>query len=155
MLRRAVFLDRDGVINPYKYNSEFGTFDSPSNPDEFSLLPDAAKAVAQVSRLGLLAIVTSNQPGVAKGKMSRNLLDVIDRKMKVSLELNGAKLDGTYYCFHHPAALLEEYRITCDCRKPKPGLLLNAARELNIDLENSYMVGDGIVDILAGRAAAT
>jgi D-sedoheptulose 7-phosphate isomerase len=155
MLRRAVFLDRDGVINPYKYNSEFGTFDSPSNPDEFSLLPDAAKAVAQVNRLGLLAIVTSNQPGVAKGKMSRDLLDAIDRKMKVSLELNGAKLDGTYYCFHHPAALLEEYRITCDCRKPKPGLLLNAARELNIDLDNSYMVGDGIVDILAGRAAAT
>ena len=155
MKTRAVFLDRDGVINPYKYNSEFGTFDSPLNPSEFDLLPGVAEAIAEINTMGLLAIVTSNQPGVAKGKCSRDLLEAIDRKMKSSLELHGAKLDGAYYCLHHPQALLADYRIACECRKPKPGLLLQASRELNIDLERSYMAGDGIVDIQAGRAAAT
>ena len=155
MKTRAVFLDRDGVINPYKYNSEFGTFDSPLNPSEFDLLPGVTEAIAEINRMGLLAIVTSNQPGVAKGKYSRDLLEAIDGKMKSSLQLHGAKLDGAYYCLHHPHALLADYRIACACRKPKPGLLLKAAAELNIELEKSYMVGDDIVDIQAGRAAAT
>ena len=154
MLKRAVFLDRDGVINPYKYNAEFGTFDSPANPSDFVLLPDVAKAIAKVNRLGLLAIVTSNQPGIAKGKMSQALFEQINQKMRLSLEMDGAQLDAAYYCLHHPDAALQEYRTACECRKPKPGLLLTAARELNVDLERSYMVGDGLVDVLAGRAAA-
>ena len=155
MSRKAVFLDRDGVINAYVYNPEFGTVDSPANPREFSLLPGVAEAIAKLNDAGLLAIVVSNQPGIGKGKMSPRLFDQIHAKMGVMLEKAGAKIDAAYYCLHHPEARLAEYRVTCECRKPKSGLLLRASREWNIDLEGSYMVGDGVVDVQAGRAAGT
>jgi D-sedoheptulose 7-phosphate isomerase len=153
--QRAVFLDRDGVINAYAYNGEFGTIDSPANQDEFALLPGAAEAIARLNEAGLLAIVVSNQPGVAKGKFTRTLLEAMTQEMTASLEAQRAKLDGIYYCLHHPEASLLEYRVACECRKPKPGLLVRAAQEKNIDLARSYTVGDGVTDVLAGRAAGT
>ncbi len=155
MGQRAVFLDRDGVINAYAYNREFGTVDSPANPDEFALLPGTAEAIAKLNEAGLLAIVVSNQPGIAKGRFTPELLDAINEKMKQLLGRAGAKLDAVYYCLHHPEAMLESYRRACECRKPRPGLLHQAERQWGIDLRGSYMVGDGVVDLLAGRQAGT
>lgn len=152
-VRRAVFLDRDGVINKMFYHAEFGILDSPANPDQFELLPRAGEAVAELNSLGLLVIVVSNQPGIAKEKFTPALLEAMERKMTLEIEGAGGKLDSVYYCLHHPEASLEEYRVICECRKPEPGLLLRAAREWDLDLASSYMVGDGVTDVAAGLAA--
>ncbi len=151
----AVFLDRDGVINSYVYDAEFGTVDSPSNPDAFALLPSAGKAIAELNRLGLKVLVVSNQPGIAKGKFSAVLLDRITEKMHAEIAKCGGHLDGVYYCLHHPDSVLPEYRLRCDCRKPHPGMLLKAAKEMDLDLGRAFMIGDGISDIEAGVAAGT
>lgn len=148
---RAVFLDRDGVINAMVYNPEFGLVDSPANPDEFELIPDVAKAILTINQMGLLAIVISNQPGVAKGIYSLDLLNDMTEKMYLELAQFGAKLDAVYYCLHHPDAKLAEYRQVCECRKPKPGLLWQAVQDWKINLQSSYLIGDGITDIIAGR----
>jgi D,D-heptose 1,7-bisphosphate phosphatase len=155
MHNRAVFLDRDGVINGHVYNPEFGTVDSPANPDEFVLLPDVSGAIAEFKRLGFLTIVVSNQPGVAKGRFRKELLEEITLKMLEMLGSAGASLDDIFYCLHHPNASVAEYRLDCECRKPKPGLLLQAANKWGINLVRSFMVGDGITDILAGAAVGT
>ncbi|MGA9768314.1 MAG: HAD family hydrolase [Blastocatellia bacterium] len=151
--RRAVFVDRDGVINRMFFHAEFGITDSPANPDQFELLPGAARAIAEFNRSGLLVIVVSNQPGIAKGKFTPALLYAMESKMIAGIKAGGGRLDAVYNCLHHPEARLDEYRVRCDCRKPEPGLLVNAAREWNIDLPGSYMIGDGVTDIIAGRAA--
>ena len=153
--RRAAFIDRDGVINRMYFDAEFGTVDSPANPDQFALLPGAGRAVAALNNLGLLVIVASNQPGIAKGKFTRALLEAMESKMVRAIEFEGGRLDSIYNCLHHPEASVTEYQSRCECRKPLPGLLLKAAREWNIDLGGSYMVGDGVTDIAAGRAAGT
>ncbi|HEV2523285.1 MAG TPA: HAD-IIIA family hydrolase [Candidatus Acidoferrales bacterium] len=153
MKDRAVFLDRDGVINRYAYDAEFGTVDTPATPEQFELLAGAGEAIAALNQMGLPVIVVSNQPGIAKGKLTQKLLDAITAKMVNELSAAGARLDQVLYCPHHPEATLPEYRIVCDCRKPKPGLLLLAAKEWKFDLAGSFLVGDGVQDILAGTAA--
>src|ERR1044072_8034057 len=151
--RRAVFVARDGVINRMFFHAEFGITDSPANPEQFELLPGVADAIAELNRTGLLVIVVSNQPGIAKGKFTSTLLCAMESKMIASIEAAGGRLDAIYNCLHHPEARLAEYRVRCDCRKPEPGLLVKAAREWNIDLPGSYMIGDGVTDMIAGRAA--
>jgi D-sedoheptulose 7-phosphate isomerase len=153
MKKRAVFLDRDGVINRYAYDAEFGTVDTPATPEQFELLAGAGEAIAGLNQLGLPVIVVSNQPGIAKGKLTPQLLDAITTKMVQELAAVGARLDEVLYCLHHPEATLAKYRINCDCRKPNPGLLFRAAQEWKLDLAGSFLVGDGVQDILAGRAA--
>lgn len=152
-MNRAVFLDRDGVINAMVYHADFGLIDSPSRPDEFQMLPGVARAVRRINEMGFLAIVISNQPGVAKGKFTVDLLKATKEKMHADLAGEGAKLDDVYYCIHHPDAVLDSYKEICECRKPKPGLLLQAAEEWDINLSQSYFVGDGITDIVAGQRA--
>lgn len=152
-MTRGVFLDRDGVINRMVYDAEHGTVDSPANPSQFELLPGVAAAVRALNDLGLRVVVVSNQPGIAKGKMTPALLDAITAKMKAGLVEADARLDGVYYCLHHPEAQLARYRQRCDCRKPQPGLLRQAAGDLQIDLGRSWMIGDGLVDVQAGRRA--
>ena len=151
----AVFLDRDGVINQMVYNADFGLVDSPGNPEEFSLLPGVSEAIARINGLGFMVVVVSNQPGIAKGRFNQGLLDAMTAKMIDAIKAGCGRIDSVYYCLHHPNAELSEYRLNCECRKPKPGLLLQAAKELEIDLAASYMVGDGITDVLAGQAAGT
>lgn len=150
---RAVFLDRDGVINHMVYDVEFGLVDSPANPDQFTLFEGIGAAIASLNCLGLLVIVVSNQPGIAKGKFNADLLEAMTDKMTAAIQGDGGKVDAIYYCLHHPQSSLPEYALKCGCRKPRPGLLLQAAKEWNIDLRQSYMVGDGITDVLAGQAA--
>jgi D-glycero-D-manno-heptose 1,7-bisphosphate phosphatase len=152
-MRRAVFLDRDGTINAMVYNADFGLVDSPANPGEFKLLSGVCDAIRQINQMGLLAIVVSNQPGVAKGKLSQQMIHQTTQKMYDLLGQADARLDAVYYCLHHPDAVVPEYRMRCDCRKPMPGLLVRAAEEWEVDLRHSYMVGDGITDISAGQAA--
>ena len=152
-MKKAVFLDRDGVINAMVYNQDHGFLDSPCNPDQFHLLPNVGEAIRLINEMGHLTLVVSNQPGIAKGKFTLEILQAINRKMEADLASYGAHLDGVYYCLHHPDAVLEQYRENCNCRKPKPGLILKGAKEFQVSLEHSYTIGDGIVDIQAGKAA--
>jgi D,D-heptose 1,7-bisphosphate phosphatase len=149
---KAVFLDRDGVINEIAYFPEVGVLDSPLNPRQFKLLPGVAEAIKVFNRLGLKVIVVSNQPSIAKGKMTEAAFERIRLKMRRELEKRGAHIDAEYYCFHHPLAKDIRYRVNCDCRKPKPGLLLKAAKDFGLDLSKCYMIGDSLTDIKAGKA---
>jgi D-glycero-D-manno-heptose 1,7-bisphosphate phosphatase len=151
-MNRAVFLDRDGVINEIVYFPELGVLDSPLNPGQFRLLPGAAEAIGILNRLGLKVILASNQPSIAKGKMTEKTFERVRSKMGKELREKGAYIDAEYYCFHHPLAKDARYRVDCECRKPKPGLLLKAAKDLGVDLSRSYVVGDSLTDIKAGKA---
>ena len=152
-MNKAVFLDRDGVINATVYNTDYGTVDSPTNPDEFKLLPGVGKAIGHINEIGFLTLVISNQPGIAKGKFTLEILKLIDKKMKKKLAQCGAYLDKIYYCLDHPEAVIRKYKKNSPYRKPEPGLLLKAAKELKIDLASSYMIGDGLTDVQAGKRA--
>ena len=151
--RRAVFLDRDGVVNELIYYEEAGIVDSPFTVEQFALVACAGEAISLLNRMGLKVIVVSNQPGVAKNHFSVHMLSRIDAKMKEELSVCGALLDGIYYCLHHPHAENSPYAKSCQCRKPKPGLLLRAAEDLGVELAESYMVGDNLTDVQAGQAA--
>lgn len=147
--QRAVFLDRDGTINKY-----VGFL---RDIDDFELEEGAAQAVKLINGSGSLAIVATNQPVIARGEVTFGELAEIHNKMETLLGREGAYLDGIYFCPHHPHKGYEgeipELKFDCECRKPKAGMLLKAAEELNIDLSRSWMVGDGENDILAGKAA--
>lgn len=147
--QRAVFLDRDGTINKY-----VGFL---RNTDDFELLPCVAEAIRAINASGYLAIVITNQPVIARGEVTYEQLQEIHNKMETLLGAEGAYLDAIYYCPHHPHKGYEgevpELKIECECRKPKPGMLLEAAQDFNIDLRQSWMVGDSENDIKAGKAA--
>ncbi|MEJ2568564.1 MAG: HAD family hydrolase, partial [candidate division WOR-3 bacterium] len=150
---RAVFLDRDGVLNRLVCQRRTGIIDSPFTARQFELLPGAGAAVKRLNKLGLKTVVVSNQPGIAKGNFTAAVLDAKTRKLERALGRQGARLDGIYYCLHHPQAASPKYRKRCRCRKPKPGLLQLAARALDVDLRRSFMVGDNLTDVEAGKSA--
>ncbi len=150
---RAVFLDRDGVINELLFHQEMGIIETPFTVKQFKLRPGVGPAIREINRLGLKAVVVSNQPGVAMQHFSQQTLQEITRKMIRGLARNGAHLDGIYYCIHHPEKGKGKLKIRCKCRKPKPGLLFQAAQDLHLDLKKSYVIGDSILDVQAGRGA--
>ncbi len=138
MSHRAVFLDRDGTIArdvPYC-----------SNPRDFEILPRVPAAIRSLNKHGFKVVVITNQSGLARGYFTRPTLALIHDKMKAELAREGATIDAIYMCPHHPDE-------ACQCRKPKPALLLQAARDMGIALEHSYMIGDDIKDVQAGAAA--
>ena len=147
--QKAVFLDRDGTVNKY-----VGFL---RNIDDMELLPGAAEAIRRINKSGYLAIVVTNQPVIARGEVTVPELQEIHNKLETLLGREGAYLDAIYYCPHHPDKGFEgeipELKFDCDCRKPKPGLLLRAAKDYNIDLAASWMVGDRGIDIKAGLDA--
>lgn len=147
--QKAIFLDRDGTINKY-----VGFL---RRIEEFELLPDVPEAIKLINESGYLAIVVTNQPVIARGEVTWQELEEIHNKMETELGKQGAFLDEIYYCPHHPHKGYEgeipELKIDCDCRKPKPGMLIQAAEKWNIDLNKSYMIGDSDSDIQAGEAA--
>jgi len=153
MKDKAVFLDRDGVINELIYYKELGIIDSPFTVKQFRFFPDIDKAIKKFRKLGFKTIIVSNQPGIAKKNYTIETFEKIREKMKKELKKKGAEIDFEYYCFHHPEGKIKKFRKICNCRKPKPGLLLSAAKEHNIDLSKSWMIGDGITDIQAGVSA--
>ena len=147
--QKAIFLDRDGTINAYK---GFLT-----HLENFELLPGVAEAIRKINKSGYLCIVVSNQPVIARGDCSFDDLKAIHDKMETLLGKEGAFVDAIYYCPHHPDKGFEgervEYKIDCDCRKPKPGLFFQAAKDWNINLHESYMIGDSERDVVAGNSA--
>ncbi|MDA4117304.1 MAG: HAD-IIIA family hydrolase [Thaumarchaeota archaeon] len=149
----AVFLDRDGVLNYLEYNPEEGRIGSPLSAKQLRVFSYAGTCVNRIKELGFKAILVSNQPGVAKRQLTLSELQRMNGKVRNELAKQGCALDAEYFCLHHPDALLKKYRFDCDCRKPKPGLLLRAAEENDIDLSKSFFVGDALVDVKAGKAA--
>jgi D-glycero-D-manno-heptose 1,7-bisphosphate phosphatase len=152
-IRRAVFLDRDGVINPLIYHRDAGIVDSPFTARQFTLFPRAARAIRLLNDLGLPVVVVSNQPGIAKRHFTASTFHLINEKLRAAIASAGGRLDGIYYCLHHPESKVRSLRVRCACRKPGIGLLTRAARELGLDLERSYLVGDGLLDMEAGHRA--
>ena len=147
--QKAIFLDRDGTINKY-----VGFL---RNIDDFELIDGASEAIKIINQSGYLAIVVTNQPVIARGEVSWDELHEIHKKMETLLGKDGAYIDGLYICPHHPDKGFEgerpEYKFDCDCRKPKPGMLLQAAKDFNIDLLQSIMIGDSRRDVEAGSCA--
>jgi D-glycero-D-manno-heptose 1,7-bisphosphate phosphatase len=117
-----------------------------TRPEDFELLPGALDGIAELARCGFTLAVVSNQRGIARGLVDASVLDEIERRLQAALEPLGARIAGFYYCPH-----MDED--DCDCRKPKPGLLLDAAGDLGLDLEASWMIGDSLSDVQAGAAA--
>ena len=143
--KKAVFLDRDGTIivhEPYL-----------SSPDQLKLLPNAAEGIRLFREQGYLTIIVTNQSGIARGFFDEERLVLIHKKLMRMLEEAGITIDDIYYCPHHTEGVIEQYALDCDCRKPKPKMLLDAARQHRIDLTQSIMIGDSDVDVLAGKNA--
>lgn len=147
--QKAVFLDRDGTINRY-----VGYL---TNAEDFELLPGVAEAIRKINLSGYLAIVVTNQPSIARGELSYDGLDEIHKKMETLLGQQGAYVDHIYFCPHHPdkgfPGEVPSLKFKCSCRKPKPGMLLQAAEDFNIDLSASWMIGDDERDVGAGKNA--
>jgi len=144
--RGAIFLDRDGtLIDEVGYVNDLA---------RVKYLPGAAGAVRRINESGYLTFLVTNQSGIARRIFDIALLDEIHAKIASHLAESGAKLDGIYYCPHLPDAPDPRFRIDCDCRKPHPGMLLNAAREHELDLARSWMIGDSSVDLEAARGAS-
>jgi len=153
MVCKAIFLDRDGTINKMVYYPEDGLLDCPFIPSQFELLPRVGQALRLLREKGYLLIVVSNQGGLAKGTITeRNFLD-INKKMIKLLKSEGVTLDDFYYAFFHKDGKVKKFKKDAHLRKPSPGMLLEAAKKYNIDMKQSYMIGDGVVDIKAGKAA--
>ncbi|MEE9910668.1 MAG: HAD family hydrolase [Deltaproteobacteria bacterium] len=143
----AIFLDRDGTIN-----EEVGYLD---RADKLRMIPAVFEAVRLINESGMKAVVVSNQAGIAKGYFSENFVRKINGLIQSALLEKGARIDRFYFCPHHPTEGTDPYRKICDCRKPEPGLLHQAAADLDIDLARSYMIGDRLRDVeTAHRAGA-
>lgn len=147
--RKAIFLDRDGTIND--------AVDDVCKTEDFKLLPKTAKAIKKINESDYLAVVITNQPAIAKGFCTIEDIELIHKKMETILGDNGAKLDAVYFCPHHPDKGFKgenlKYKIKCNCRKPKIGLVKKAEKDFNIDLKNSYFAGDHQRDMLCGKNA--
>ena len=147
MKRRAVFMDRDGTIS-----EEVGYVNHPSR---YRVFRYSAEAVRLLNENGWLAILVTNQAGVARGYFTEHLIAAVHDRLKLELKAQGARLDAIYYCAHHPTVGESPYRFDCDCRKPKPGLIRRAAQEFDVDLAQSWMIGDRYSDIELARNAGT
>jgi D-glycero-D-manno-heptose 1,7-bisphosphate phosphatase len=146
MGRPAIFFDRDGTLS-----HEIGYV---NHLARFRLLPYAVDAVRLVNASGRLAVLVTNQAGVARGYFPESLIHEVHAHVRAAMEAGGARLDGIYVCVHHPSVGAAPYRRDCDCRKPKPGLLLQAEKDLGADLARSWMIGDRHGDVAVAWAAA-
>ena len=144
-LRAAVFLDKDGTV----------LADEPYNvaPERMAYAPMALAGLSRLAQTDLSLVVISNQPGVARGLFAADALNAVGVKLAAMFHAAGAHLDGFYWCPHHPEGVVQPYAMACDCRKPKPGLLLRAAQELGLDLAESWFIGDILDHVEAGNRA--
>ena len=150
---RAAFIDRDGTINELVSDSRTGQPESPLRVEDVALIPGVAGALRRLADAGWLLVGVSNQPAAAKGTASPEDLAEVQNRVLELLAAEGARLDGFMICPHHPDGVVPELAGRCYCRKPAPGMLIDAARQLDIDLERSWMIGDTDSDVLAGAAA--
>jgi D-glycero-D-manno-heptose 1,7-bisphosphate phosphatase len=144
-LRPAVFLDRDGTVNV--------EVNYLSRPEQLELLPTVAATIASLNAIDVPVVIVTNQAGIARGIFPESRIPGIHDRLHALLGEQRATVDGMYYCPHHPTEGLIEYRIECECRKPKPGMLKRAAADLGIDLNRSLMIGDRESDLVAGASA--
>ncbi len=145
-MNRAVFLDRDGVVTADVHLL--------TTAEQLLLLPGVPAALRSLKDAGFLLLLVTNQTVVARGLITEGQLDQIHQRLQAMLQAAGAPpMDGIYVCPHHPRATLAEYRVACDCRKPRAGLLRRAAKEWNLHLPGCFMIGDRITDIAAGAQA--
>lgn len=150
MPKAALFLDRDGLIN--RMVNYDGKWDSPQKPEDVRLVEGIADVIKWANSKKILAIEITNQSGVAKSKQTPEIAQTIEERVQALLKEKGARIDRVYTCPHHPKGVVPELTMECECRKPKPGLLLQAAKELNIDLTKSIFLGDKDSDIQTGKA---
>jgi D-glycero-D-manno-heptose 1,7-bisphosphate phosphatase len=151
--KRAIFLDRDGVINRNIWNPATSQYESPLSADAFELLPGVLHALVELQSAGFLLFVVSNQPNYAKGKSAIDVPAAIHRKLLSLTAAAGIIFAACYYCFHHPQGSQSSYSGACICRKPSPYFLYQAEEHFGIDLANSWMIGDRESDMQCGRAA--
>lgn len=151
--RAAVFLDRDGVINALVPDPRLGPPESPYRPRDVRLAPGAVAGLRALGDAGLALVAVSNQPAAAKGTVTLDELEAVHERVVELLAEQGIRLDDWRYCHHHPEGTVPALTADCPCRKPRPGLLTAAARDLGLDLGASWMVGDADTDVAAGRAA--
>jgi D-glycero-D-manno-heptose 1,7-bisphosphate phosphatase len=150
---KALFIDRDGVINELVRDAATGNPESPLRPADVTLIDGAAEALRELSDAGWLLVGVTNQPAAAKGTVTREELEAVHDRVIGLLAAQGVRFDAFRLCLHHPDGVVPELSGPCDCRKPAPGMLLDAARELDIELAASWMIGDTDADVVAGRAA--
>jgi D-glycero-D-manno-heptose 1,7-bisphosphate phosphatase len=150
---RAAFIDRDGTVNELVPDPQTGRPESPLRAADVRLLPGAAQALGELAAAGWLLVGVTNQPAAAKGFVSTEELSAIQARVLELLEAQGVHLDAVRMCLHHPAGIVPGLSGRCDCRKPEPGMLLDAARDLGVDLSRSWMIGDTDADVMAGKAA--
>lgn len=150
---RAVFLDRDGVLNRNVFNPATGEYESPGRPEEFELAPNVFPALHRLQEAGYLLLLVSNQPNYAKGKNTLEELDAVQALLAAQLHNVGIHFTEFYYCFHHPKGIVPSHSGPCDCRKPSTYFLLKAEAEYGISLSDSWMVGDRPTDIECGQSA--
>lgn len=152
-MNKAVFLDRDGVLNELVYYAKAGIADTPINASQIKLIFGGDKLINDAKKIGFLVIIISNQPSIGLKKIKEKDFKAIHKKITELLLRKSACLNASYYCFHHPFAKLSRYKKICTCRKPKAGLFKKASKDFDIDLSQSWMIGDGVDDIKAGKKA--
>ncbi len=153
MMKPAVFLDRDGVINRLVLNTGTGEYEPPHSANDLVLFPDAIRSLLDLQNAGFDLFLVSNQPDYAKGKTTLEQIRAVHNRLEQIMKSEGILFRDYYYCYHHPNGIVPEYSFACECRKPKPYFLLKAARDYGIDLAVSWMVGDRDSDVACGKAA--
>lgn len=152
-MRRALFLDRDGVINALVYYRSSDEWEAPRTVAELRILPGVVEAMKRAQAAGWLLGVITNQPSAAKGKIARASLEEVHATLLEELRASGVRIEWSSICLHHPQGTVPELTMTCACRKPSPEPLIQAAASLDLDLANSWMVGDQDTDLRCGRSA--
>jgi D-glycero-D-manno-heptose 1,7-bisphosphate phosphatase len=152
---KAVFLDRDGVLNELVLNPATGEYEPPHTPDDLVLFPDVIESLRILKDRGFVLFLISNQPDYAKGKTTLENIHAVHTRFNHILTSSGIHFTEYYYCYHHPKGIVPEYSLACECRKPKPYFLLKAARDYGVDLKHSWIIGDRDSDIECGKAAGT
>lgn len=143
--KKAFFIDRDGTVIKH--------IELMRSSKDLKLLPGVDKAIRTINERGFFVVLVSNQPVVARGLATPEEIETIHSDLKDKLEKKGARIDVAYFCPHHPNADVKKYRVKCQCRKPAPGMILKAMRKFNIDPKRSFMVGDAMIDVIAGKRA--
>jgi len=151
--RKAVFLDRDGVLNKLVLNPVTQAYESPHRPEDLVFCADIFKPLKKLKNAGFGLFIVSNQPSYAKGKTTLKAIKQIAEKFKNELEKKGARITEAFYCHHHPDGIVPKYAKKCSCRKPSPFFLLKAQKKYRLDLKGSWMIGDRDSDIKCGRRA--
>jgi D-glycero-D-manno-heptose 1,7-bisphosphate phosphatase len=154
-MKKAVFLDRDGVLNELTLNPVTGEYEPPHSPDDLIIFPDVIESLRILQEAGFILFLISNQPDYAKGKTTLENIMAVHGRLDRILKSEGIRFREYFYCYHHPQGIVPEYSFACECRKPKPYFLLKAARNYGIDLVHSWIIGDRDTDIECGKAAGT